>query len=100
MLTHIVLWKLKETAEGKSKAENAKLIKKRLESLKSKIKEIKKIDVYINNLYEGSNYDVALYAEFKDKGALEKYTSHPEHKKVGDFVSKVRLERKAVDFED
>ena len=38
MIKHIVMWKLKEEAEGHSKEENAKLIKNMLEGLKDKIK--------------------------------------------------------------
>ncbi|MDI6031580.1 Dabb family protein [Flavobacterium sp. LB2P84] len=34
MIHHIVMWKLKDFAEGKSKAENAIILKERLEGLK------------------------------------------------------------------
>ena len=33
MLKHVVMWKLKETAEGKTKAENAQFMKEHLEAL-------------------------------------------------------------------
>ena len=40
MIKHIVIWKLKDMAAGKTKAENAVLLKERLESLKDKIQEV------------------------------------------------------------
>ena len=48
MVKHIVMWKLKEEAEGKTKKENAEIIKSSLESLKNKISEIVEIEVGIN----------------------------------------------------
>jgi hypothetical protein len=99
MIKHIVMWKLKNFAEGGSKAENALLVKSKLEGLKKKIKQIKVLEVGFNLNTSPTAYDVILYSEFETKEDLNKYKTHPEHKKVGDFVSKVRLERKAIDYE-
>ncbi|KRU28380.1 stress responsive A/B barrel domain-containing protein [Clostridium sporogenes] len=48
MIKHIVMWKLKEFAEGKSKLENANIIKINLEDLKHRIDEVKLIEVGVN----------------------------------------------------
>ena len=48
MIKHIVMWKLKDEAEGNSKDENAKIIKNSLEDLKGKINEIVDIEVVID----------------------------------------------------
>jgi hypothetical protein len=40
MYKHLVLWKLKENADGKNKAELAAEVKKKLDSLPSVIPEI------------------------------------------------------------
>ena len=45
MIKHIVLWKLKDDETGWSKQENAFELKRRLESLKSKIPEILELEV-------------------------------------------------------
>ena len=47
MLNHIVMWKLKDFAEGNPKEENAKIIKKQLESLKESVPQIKDIKVEV-----------------------------------------------------
>jgi hypothetical protein len=99
MLKHIVMWKLKDFAEGVGKKENALRIKKRLEGLKEKIKEVRVIEVGINLNQSADFYDIVLYTEFDNVKDLEIYQNHPEHQNVGDFISKVRLERRVVDYE-
>lgn len=99
MIKHIVMWKLRKFAEGGSKDENALLVKSKLEGLKKKIKQIKTLEVGFNMNPSSIAYDIILYSEFETVEDFNKYKTHPEHKKVGDFVSKVRLERKAIDYE-
>ena len=98
MIKHIVMWKLKNFAEGSSKDENALLVKSKLEGLKKKIKQVKVLEVGFNLNTSSTTYDIVLYAEFETMEDLNRYKTHPEHKKVGDFVSKVRQERKAIDY--
>lgn len=98
MLKHIVMWKLKDYAEGASKAENAVKIKEMLNSLVGRIPEIKALEVGININTSEQAYDAVLYTEFEDDKALETYQNHPEHKKVSEFVGKVRLGRAVADY--
>ena len=98
MIKHIVMWRLKDFAEGANKKENALKIKSSLEGLKSKIKEIRFIEVGISISDAADFYDVVLITEFKDLRDLENYQKHPEHIKVGEFIAKIRLERKVVDY--
>jgi len=99
MIKHIVMWKLKDFAEGARKSENAQNIKLQLEGLKNKIKEVSSLEVGININDSASSYDVVLYSEFANLEDLKKYQNHPEHVKVGDFIIKVRLDRKVVDYQ-
>ena len=99
MLKHIVMWKLKEFAEGRGKAENAQKARFLLEGLRKKIKEIKKLEVGININSSLDSCDIVLYSEFSNIENLKAYQNHPEHIKVGDFINKIRLERKVVDYE-
>ncbi|MDK2834550.1 MAG: hypothetical protein PWP63_1637 [Methanolobus sp.] len=66
MLKHIVMWKLKETAEGKNKLENVLLMKRMLESLPGRIPEIEFLEVGVNVNHSDAAYDVVLYSEFRD----------------------------------
>ncbi len=98
MLKHIVLFKLKTSAEGSSKEENAKKIKRDLEALKGKIPQIRHLEVGINSIMSEASYDVAIYSEFANEADLTTYARHPEHLKVAEFVGKVRESRVVVDY--
>jgi hypothetical protein len=98
VLKHIVLFKLKESAEGTSKDQNAKKIKADLEALTGRILQIRRMEVGINCIPGEASYDVALYAEFADEKDLTIYMKHPEHVKVAEFVGKVRDSRVVVDY--
>ncbi|ADQ81049.1 Stress responsive alpha-beta barrel domain-containing protein [Paludibacter propionicigenes WB4] len=99
MIKHIVFFGLAENAEGKSKAENAKIIKSELENLINFIPEIKKIEVGINDPNAPkTNYDIALYSEFDSLETLDIYQEHPEHKRVAAYIGKVKTTRAAVDY--
>jgi len=98
MLKHIVLFKLKEQAEGADKDQNARTLKAELEALAGKIPQIRKMEVGINTVSSEAAYDVAIYSEFADKGDLGIYQKHPEHMKVVELVKKVASGRAVVDY--
>jgi Stress responsive A/B Barrel Domain len=98
MVKHIVMWKLQDFAEGADKKENALKIKASLEGLKSKIKEVKFLEVGISVSDAADFYDIVLTTAFDSAKDLESYQKHPEHVKVAGFIGKVRLERKVVDY--
>ena len=99
MIKHIVMWKLAQVAENKSKDENARIIKEMIEALQQTIPQIHKIEVGINFNISDAAYDVVLYSEFKTVEDLEIYQEHPEHKKVAVFIGKVRTDRVVADYE-
>lgn len=99
MIKHIVMWKLKDFAEGRSRDANARRIKEELESLKNQIKQIRSIEVGINNNLTADSFDVVLVSEFDNLEDLAAYQNHSAHLKVSEYISKVRLLRKVVDYE-
>lgn len=100
MIKHIVFFGIAEMAEGKSRAENALYIKQELEALQALIPELKSIEVGINHPgAPAGNYDIALYSEFESMADLEVYMNHPEHKRVGAYIGKVKTSRACVDYE-
>jgi hypothetical protein len=99
MVKHIVLWKLKETAFGNGKQENAQIIKQLLEDLNGKIPGMIKAEVGIDVSAGEASADVALYSEFLSRQALDEYQSHPLHEAVKQFILEVRSERRVVDYE-
>ena len=100
MVKHIICLKLKDFAEGNPKSENARLAKEKLLALEEKIKEIKYIEVGINDPKASQdNFDVVLITEFQSFEDLDIYQKHPEHVKTAKFMKKIRGARACVDFE-
>ena len=82
MVRHIVWWTLKPEAEGRTAAENAKLIKQRLEALMGQIPSLKSLEV---------SYDLAE--------GLKAYAEHPAHVAVGkELIKLVTESRQAIDY--
>lgn len=98
MVKHIVFWKLKESAEGRDKAANARLIKERLEALKGRIPGLLKIEVGFDFLRGDTSSDVALYSELVSREALDAYQTHPEHQAVIPLIRALTSERRSVDY--
>ena len=93
------MFRLKESALGKSKDENLQVLKVLLESLQDKIPVVKCLEVGINMGTSASASDIALYSEFDNMQALEDYRIHPEHVKVVEFIEKICSERRVADYE-
>lgn len=96
MVKHIVMWKLKDEACGKTREENAKEMKALLDALPGKIPEIIEYQVGINE--NGEEYHAILISAFASYETLKIYDGHPEHLKVRAFVKEVAESRAAVDF--
>nr|WP_320038209.1 Dabb family protein [uncultured Bacteroides sp.] len=98
MLKHVVMWKLKKTAEGKSKAENALWMKEHLEALIGIIPEIKSLEVGINVLESDMAYDAVLISTFENKEALASYKVNPKHVEISSYCKKIRESRVVIDY--
>ena len=98
MVRHIVMWRFKDEAEGKSKKENMEHIKARLLALKDTIPEIKSMEIGFNVNKSDAAFDMALVSVFDDIPALERYEVHPDHIAVSQYVKKVRTDRAVTDY--
>ena len=99
MVRHIVLWRLKETANDRGKAENAAEIKRQLEALNGKIPGLLKLEVGYDFSRTSESSDIALYSEFENRAALDAYQTHPLHEAVKPLVMSSREERRLVDYQ-
>ena len=99
MVKHIVMWKLKEEAEGYSKKDNLQRMKNEILKLKEIIPQIKYYEVGIDFLHTPASFDIILLSAFESKVDLKSYREHPEHKAVVEFVNKLVTERYVVDYE-
>jgi hypothetical protein len=97
ILKHIVLWKLKEEAEGKTKAENAAWMKEHLEALVGVVPQLLSAEVGINVEPSEAAYDAVLTATFRSAEDCAAYKVHPAHVAVSEYCQKVRISRVVCD---
>jgi hypothetical protein len=74
MITHIVLFKLKE-----SNTENAAAVKDMLLSMNGKLPMLSHLEVGVDIVRSERSYDVALYSKFDNLADLQTYQVHPYH---------------------
>ena len=98
MIKHVVMWKIRDELDGKTKEEICREIKALLESLPGKIPLIRRFEVGINAIPSDASDDLVLVSEFDSPDDLKAYAVHPEHVKVAEVIGKAKLTRNAVDY--
>lgn len=98
MIKHIVMWKLKQHAEGADLAANARAMKEKLDSCADLVPGILAFEVALAQDGLEATYDVVLYAEFASKEALAAYATHPQHLAIKPFIGAVQQARQCMDF--
>ncbi len=96
MLTHIVLFNIPGESENKNQI--IKTLKDKLESLKNKIPQLKKLETGINISNRPNAYNLALIAEFETSEDLEVYRNHPDHQAVITYIREIAIDTVVVDF--
>jgi len=94
MLTHIVLFKLKDKSE-----DNIQKTKEVLLGLEGKIPFLKFIEVGNDVLHSDRSYDVVLYTKFDSLEDMQAYQVHPVHVKVSEHMHAVRETSVSIDYE-
>ncbi len=99
MIKHIVMWQLKEHAEGNDKATNAAKMKALLDACAGIVPGLRKLEVALAQPGFECTYDVVMYSEFDTREALDAYQNHPQHVALKPFVAAVRSVRQCMDYE-
>ncbi len=99
MLRHILVFKMKENALGKTGKENCIELKRMIDALYGVIPQLKKMDTGFNIRKGATDYDLGLYSEFDSLKDLNIYRDHPAHVKVGEFIKETVEDRKVADWE-
>lgn len=98
MIKHIVMWQLKDHAEGADKATNAAKMKSLLDACANLVPGMETFEVALAQPGLEATYDVVLYSEFESVAALDAYQNHPQHVALKPFVSAVRSARQCMDY--
>lgn len=99
MIKHIVMWKLKEHAEGADRLANAREMKRRLDECAAIVPGTVEFEVSVAQPGLEATYDVVLYSAFESREALAAYAAHPTHQALMPFFKAVREERQCMDYE-
>ena len=99
MIRHVVMWKFKEQAAGKSKLENMEYVKEQLFALLPVIPEIERMEIGFDVKHTDASMDLMLLTEFATLDALQTYAVHPKHLAVADIVRQVTDCRVVLDCE-
>ncbi|QHT62126.1 Dabb family protein [Paenibacillus lycopersici] len=94
MITHIVLFKLKDGSP-----ESVERTVQVLKNMEGKIDELRSIEVGTDILHSERSYHIALVTKFDSMDDLNAYQVHPEHKKVIAHMAEVREASVSVDYE-
>jgi Stress responsive A/B Barrel Domain len=99
MIKHIVMWQLKDFAEGAGKEANALKMKRMLDECSSLVPGIRVFEAAVAQPGMEATYDVVLYSEFESRAALDAYQQHPQHAAIKPFFAAVRQARQCMDYE-
>jgi hypothetical protein len=94
MITHVVLFKLKDRSTGS--VEKSKDV---LSDMKGKIPMLRHLEVGIDVLHSERSYDIALITKFDSMEELKSYQVHPVHLEVAKYINSVKEFSIAVDYE-
>jgi hypothetical protein len=93
MITHIVLFKLKD-----SSSESVEATAQVLRNMEGKIDVLRHLEVGINVFHSERSYDIGLVTKFDSMEALQAYQVHPVHKLVIEHITSVREASVSVDY--
>lgn len=96
MLKHVVVWKIKDPSQ---RAPHAAEVKRALEGLRGRIAGLRAIEVGVDIGLDAQADDLALYSEFDDRAALDRYQTDPLHLAAKAIVAQYVTGRRVVDWE-
>lgn len=99
MIRHIVFWKFRAEAEGRSAAANRDEVRTLLEGLPARIPGILEWEVGVCAGGGEEEVELCLCSLFENPAALAAYTVHPDHRRVVDLLRRVRAEKRVADYE-
>lgn len=99
MIRHVVMWKLRQHAEGADRVANAAKMKALLDSCAGLVPGMVRWEVVLAQPGLEANCDVLLFSEFADLSSLDAYQNHPHHLAMKPFIAAVREQRHCMDFE-
>jgi hypothetical protein len=99
MLHHIVMWKIKATADGASREANIAKAKALLDACAQLVPGTLRFEVATGGGDLECTYDLVLNSSFTGRDALTAYQNHPSHTALKPFMRLVVEQRQCMDYE-
>ncbi len=97
-LRHIVMWTLKDEAEGLSRHELMLKARDILLQFSNLVPGILLFEVGIKTEGQDCTCDLILNSVFENDEALKAYQNHPDHQAIKPFMKSVVVQRSCMDF--
>lgn len=94
MLTHVVLFKLKDPTPS-----TVEEVKHKILSMQGKIPFLRHLEVGVDILHSERSFDIALVAKFDSIEHMQAYQIHPVHVDIADYMVSIREKSVTVDYE-
>ncbi|KAG8151700.1 Dabb family protein [Burkholderia catarinensis] len=97
MIRHVVMWNVAGSTEPERTAART-TVKNAFEGLRGRIPGMTHLEVGTDFSAADHACDLILVAEFESRAALDAYAAHPEHERVRDALTGLRIARHQVDY--
>ena len=94
MITHVVLFKLKDRSEA-----NQQRVRQKLLTMQGNIPQLRYLEVGADALHSERSFDISLITRFDTWQDADAYQSHPFHQEMLAFMRSVTEKTVAVDYE-
>ena len=97
MIRHVVMWKVAGATDHERSVART-TVKTAFESLRGRIPGMTHLEIGAD--FSAADYacDLILVAEFESREALDGYATHPEHARVRNALTGLRIARHQVDY--
>lgn len=99
MIRHVVMWKLKDHAEGADRAANLVKMQTLLASCVGLVPGMLQFATAVATPGLEATYDIILDSTFASRAALDAYQTHSHHVAMKPFIGAIRAERQCMDYE-
>ena len=97
MIRHVVMWKVAGKTEHE-RNQTRTLVQTAFEALRGRMPGMTRIEVGADFSNVDYACDLVLIADFESHEALERYATHPEHARVREALTGLRVARHQVDY--
>jgi len=99
MIKHVLMYRMKVEAAGRTKKENIEICTRALYALKEQIPVVQRVEVGHNFARVDNAYDLIVTVELDSSADFDAFLRHPAHKAVGELIGPLRDNWIVVDYE-